>query len=53
MRAARPRRPAEVFELHCWRCNADLELPAASVRGNAATCPHCGARLEIRWEGAH
>ena len=44
-------RTAEVYQVRCWQCFTDQELPAKSDR---FSCRKCGADLRIEWrnEGA-
>jgi hypothetical protein len=40
---------AEVFKLDCHHCKRTVQFPADSARDGIASCPLCGARLEIQW----
>lgn len=50
-RAPRPYREREAYAVQCWRCHADIEIPAAVAdkASGAAQCPKCGAPLTITW----
>jgi len=36
-----------VGELLCPECEADIRLPAGTIRGEIITCPDCGVELEV------
>jgi hypothetical protein len=38
-------RNIERYELTCWRCKSQIEVPCAT----APHCPKCGALLLIEW----
>jgi rRNA maturation endonuclease Nob1 len=39
-------RTTEAYQLRCWQCFTDQELPANRERFH---CYRCGARLQIEW----
>jgi Zn finger protein HypA/HybF involved in hydrogenase expression len=39
-------RTAEAFQVRCWRCFTDQELPADRLR---FYCRKCGTHLQIEW----
>ncbi len=45
----RERRICEVFELACYNCNHEIQIPVSAVVNCVGHCPSCGVELRVEW----